>query len=42
MTLAVGVQNLLENRHFESGSIDTQAMPSEVPRTVFAEWTMTY
>ncbi|MGD0389020.1 MAG: TonB-dependent receptor [Tepidisphaeraceae bacterium] len=42
MTLAVGVQNLLQNRHFESGSIDAQSEPSEVPRTVFAEWTMTY
>jgi iron complex outermembrane receptor protein len=42
MALAVGVQNLLENRHFESGSIDAQSLPSEAPRTFFAEWTMTY
>jgi iron complex outermembrane receptor protein len=42
MTLALGVQNLLQGRHFESGSINTTAEPSEAPRTVFAEWTMTY
>jgi iron complex outermembrane receptor protein len=42
MTLAVGVQNLLQGRHFETGSVEVQAMPSEEPRTVFAEWTMTY
>jgi iron complex outermembrane receptor protein len=42
MTLAAGVQNLLQDRHFESGSVLTQATPSQVPRTFFAEWTMTY
>jgi len=42
MTFTVGVQNILEPRHFESGSIDTQAMPSRVPRAVFVEWTMSY
>jgi iron complex outermembrane receptor protein len=42
MTLAVGVQNLLQDRHFEFGSINAQQEPTAVPRTFFAEWTMTF
>jgi iron complex outermembrane receptor protein len=42
MNLAVGVQNLLENRHEEYGDVMAVTIPSEVPRTFFAEWTMTY
>jgi iron complex outermembrane receptor protein len=42
MTVAVGVQNLLQGRHYESGSVDSVTIPSEVPRTFYAEWTMTY
>ena len=42
MTVAVGVQNLLQNRHYEFGSIDSLAEPTAVPRTFFAEWTMTF
>jgi iron complex outermembrane receptor protein len=42
MTLALGVQNLLQDRHFEFGSVNTQALPSAVPRTFFANWYMTF
>ena len=42
MTVAVGVQNLLQNKHFESGSVDTQALPTAVPRTFYADFTMTF
>jgi iron complex outermembrane recepter protein len=42
MTLAVGVQNLLQDQHYEFGSVDSQAMPTAVPRTFFAQWTMTF
>ena len=42
MTVAVGVQNLLQNRHYEFGSIDTVAEPTAVPRTFFAQWSMTF
>jgi len=42
MTLAVGVQNLLQNRHYEFGNVFSQAQPTEVPRTFFAEWTMSF
>jgi iron complex outermembrane receptor protein len=37
MSLTVGVQNLLEKRHYEYGSINSTALPSEVPRSIFAE-----
>ena len=42
MTVAIGVQNLLQNRHYEFGSINSQAEPTAVPRTFFAEWSMTF
>jgi iron complex outermembrane recepter protein len=42
MTVAIGVQNLLQNRHYEFGSVDSQAEPTAVPRTFFAEWSMTF
>jgi outer membrane receptor protein involved in Fe transport len=42
MTLAGGVQNLLSNRRYEFGNINSQAMPTGAPRTFFAEWTMTF
>jgi iron complex outermembrane receptor protein len=40
MSLTVGVQNALQTHHIESGSVNGQVAPSEVPRTVFADWTM--
>jgi iron complex outermembrane receptor protein len=41
MSLAVGVQNILQDRHYEAGTITfNTAAPTEVPRTFFAEWTM--
>ena len=42
MTVAIGVQNLLQNRHYEFGSINTQAEPTAVPRNFFAQWSMTF
>jgi len=42
VTLAVGVQNLLQNRHYEFGNVFSQAQSTEVPRTVFAELTMSF
>jgi len=43
MALTVGVQNLLQSRHYESGEIDSNtALPTEVPRTFFAEWSMAF
>jgi len=42
MSLTVGVQNALQTRHYEFGSVDSVASPAEVPRTVFADWTMTF
>jgi iron complex outermembrane recepter protein len=41
-TATVGVQNLLEKRHFEYGSISSPAIPSEVPRTAFAQLTLSF
>jgi outer membrane receptor protein involved in Fe transport len=37
MSITAGVQNLLEKRHFEYGSVNSQTLPSEVPRSFFAE-----
>jgi iron complex outermembrane recepter protein len=42
MTVAIGVQNLLQNRHYEFGSINAQAEPTAVPRTFFAQWSVTF
>jgi iron complex outermembrane receptor protein len=42
MTLAVGVQNLLQDRHFEFGSVNTQALPTAVPRTFYVDWSATF
>lgn len=43
MTVTVGVQNLLQNRHYESGDIASNTvMSTEVPRTIFAEWSMSF
>lgn len=42
ITAMAGVQNLLQDSHFEYGSIDSVALPTEVPRTVFAELKMSF
>jgi len=42
MSFSVGVQNLLQNRHAESGSIGISVVPSEVPRSVYAQFEMTF
>jgi hypothetical protein len=40
--VAVGVQNLLSNAHYEFSNIYSQQEPTQVPRTVYADWTMTF
>jgi outer membrane receptor protein involved in Fe transport len=42
MTLAIGVQNALQDRHFEFGNVNAQALATEVPRTFFVQWTMSF
>jgi iron complex outermembrane recepter protein len=42
MALAVGVQNLLSDQHYEYGNINSPQEPTQVPRTFYADWTMTF
>jgi iron complex outermembrane recepter protein len=42
MALAVGVQNLLSDRHYEYSNINSPQEPTQVPRTFYADWTMTF
>jgi iron complex outermembrane receptor protein len=42
MSFSVGVQNLLQKRHAESGDLGLSLVPSEVPRSVYAQFQMTF
>jgi iron complex outermembrane receptor protein len=42
MSLSVGVQNLLQHRHAESGGLGISLTPSEVPRSAYVQFEMKF
>lgn len=42
MSLSLGVQNLLQHHHAESGSVGISVVPGEVPRSLYAQFQMTF
>jgi len=42
VTLSAGVQNLLQNRHFESGNFNSNINPTEIQRAFYAQCSITF